>query len=119
MVSIYDYNKDAEEAEKAELETAASPDTSPAAAPASPAVKRNLSGGVTVKSRPCHSAASQSTRAALRWALSAWGLVAVLLLALVWERRRHLQSLSRLGKTSLAGLWQGCLGGSKASVLRQ
>ncbi len=119
MVSIYDYNKDAEEAEKAKLDAAASPEMSPAASPASAAIKRNLSGGVTVKSRPCHSAASQTTRATLQWALPAWGLVAVLLLALVWERRKHLRSLPRLGNFGLAGCWQECLGGSKASVLRQ
>ena len=119
MVSIYDYNKDAEEAERAEEEAAAPAEMSPAAAPASAAVKRNLSGGVTVKSRPCQSAASQSQRAAMQWALPAWGLVAVLVLALVWDRQRHLQSLPRLGDFRLARLWRGSVGSSKAPVLRQ
>ena len=119
MVSIYDYNKDAEEAEKAEQDAAAPAVISPAASPASAAIKRNLSGGVTVKSRPCQSAAAHSRHAAMQWALPAWGLVAVLVLALVWERRKHSQLLPGLGKDSLAKLWRGSLGGSKAPVLKQ
>ena len=120
MVSIYDYNKDAEEAERAEEEEAAAPaEMGPAASPASAAVKRNLSGGVTVKSRPCQSAASQSQRAVLQWALPAWGLVAVLVLVLVWDRRRHLHSLPQLVDFSLARFWRGSMGGGKAPVLRQ
>lgn len=119
MVSIYDYNKDAEEAERAEEEAAAPTEMSPAASPASAAIKRNLSGGVTVTSRPCQSAASQIQRAAMQWALPAWGLVAALLLALVWDRRRHLHALPQLGDISLARSWRGSLGGSKMPVLRQ
>lgn len=119
MVSIYDYNRDAEEAEKAEQDAAAPLAMSPAASPASAAIKRNLSGGVTVKSRPCQSAAAQSKRAAMQWALPAWGLVAVLVLVLVRERREHLQSLPWLRRYSRARLWQGSLGGSKAPVLKQ
>ncbi|CAL5221891.1 g4156 [Coccomyxa viridis] len=119
MVSIYDYNKDAEEAERAEEEAAAPTEMSPAASSASAAIKRNLSGGVTVTSRPCQSAASQIQRAAMQWALPAWGLVAALLLALVWDRRRHLHALPQLGDISLARSWRGSLGGSKMPVLRQ
>ena len=119
MVSIYDYDKDAEDAEGAEMEAAAPKEMSPESAPGSPAVKRNLSGGVTVKSRPCQSASMHSTRSVVQWALPAWLLVAVLALVLAWERRRQLQALPQRGEISMAGFGRGMLGLSKASVLKQ
>lgn len=122
MVSIYDYNKDAEDAEKADLDAAASVEISPAASPPSAAIKRNLSGGVTVISRPCHLAAAPSMRAAIKWALPAWALVALLALALVWERRKHSRLLPWPGDVGLAGfgrIFSSGSGASKASVLKQ
>ena len=119
MVSIYDYNKDAEDGERAEIEAAAPKEMSPESAPGSPAVKRNLSGGVTVRSRPCQSASMHSTRSVVQWALPAWLLVAVLGLVLAWDRRRQSQALPRRGEISMAGFGLGLLGLSKASVLKQ
>ena len=119
MVSIYDYNKDAEDRERVEMEAAATKEMSPKSAPGSPAVKRNLSGGVTVKSRPCQSASMHSTCSLVQWALPAWLLVAVLALVVAWERRRQSQAQPRRGEISMAGFGLGMLGLSKASVLKQ
>lgn len=116
MVSIYDYNKDAEEAEKAQQEGM---ELSPESSPNTPAVKRNLSGGVTLKSRPCQSAAVISRRAALQWALPAWLLVAILAVALAWDRRGPWLARPRHGEISLAGIKRGLLGWDKAVVLKQ
>ena len=116
MVSIYDYNKDAEEAEQTELAAAAGLIENPLA---STAVKRNLSGGVTVKSRHCQSAEVQSTHPVMHWAFPAWVLVFVLVAVLAWERRRHLQLLPRPGETNLTGFGRGLFDCSKASVLKQ
>jgi hypothetical protein len=91
----------------------------PESAPGSPAVKRNLSGGVTVKTKPCQSASMHSTRSLAQWALPAWLLVAVLTVVLAWERRRHFPALPWRGKISMAGFGREILGLNKASILKQ
>ena len=125
LASIYDYNKDAEEAEKAEIEAAhpagALPEeASPEAASGSPAVIRNLSGGISFKSRPCAAAAGQhSIRAALQWALPAWVLVALLALILMWERRRSWHTHLWPSELRCQSPWWKPSGWGKASVLKQ
>lgn len=124
LVSIYDYNKDAEEAEQAEFQAAhlaeALPEeASPGAAPGSPAVIRNLSGGISFKSRPCPAAGQHSMRAALQWALPAWVLVALLASILIWERRGSWQTHLRPAELRLQSPWWRLFGCGKASVLKQ
>ena len=124
LVSIYDYNKDAEKAEQAESEAAylaeALPEeASPAAAPGSQAVIRNLSGGISFKSRPCAAAGQNSMRAALQWALPAWALVALLASILMWERRGSWGTQIRLGELRFQSPWWRLFGCGKASVLKQ
>ena len=123
-MSIYDYNKDAEEAEKAEveaahLEGALLEEASPEAAPGSPAVIRNLSGGISFKSRPCADIRQHSMRAALQWALPAWALVALFALILMWERKGSWGSYLRSGELRLQSPWWRPFGCGKASVLKQ
>ena len=123
LVSIYDYNKDAEEAEQAErqaahLAEALPEEASPAAAPGSQAVIRNLSGGISFKSRPC-AAAGQHSSAALQWALPAWVLVALLASILIWERRGTWHTHLQPAELRLQRPWWRLFGCGKASVLKQ
>ena len=123
-MSIYDYNKDAEEAEKAEVEAAhlggALPEeASPEAAPDSTAIVRNLSGGISFKSRPCADVRQHSMRVALQWALPAWALVALLALILTWNRRGSWGTHLRSGELRLQNPWWRSFGCGKAAVLKQ
>ena len=123
-MSIYDYNKDAEEAEKADreaahLEGALPEEASPEAAPDSTPVIRNLSGGISFKSRPCVDVRQHSMHAALQWALPAWVLVALLALILVWDRRGSWQIHLLSRELRLQSPWWRLFGCGKASVLKQ
>ncbi|EIE19265.1 hypothetical protein COCSUDRAFT_58561 [Coccomyxa subellipsoidea C-169] len=107
MVSIFDYNKDAEEAERAEKAApAGGPGSGVGGPPGSPGatVYRNLSDG-----RGCDGASGRSAvgRGSFRceewgnrfpgwqWVVPAWLIAAVLAAALVWDKQTWLGGLIR------------------------
>lgn len=117
MVSIFDYNKDAEDAERAEKAAATSGDGSPGGTP-----DRNLSDGPSrrrgCRGRGAHTAVDAGGTAdgaagatpcedgedwlgGWQWVVPAWALAAVLAVALVLDKQAWLGSLLRQCKQQI------------------
>jgi hypothetical protein len=103
MVSIFDYNKDAEEAERAERAAAAvgGPDSPPRATADrgdrnlsdGPGHRRGCGGPAVAGSSPC--AEGEDRLAGWQWVVPAGVVAAVLAVALVWDKQAWLSSLIR------------------------